>query len=208
MNSRDRDALVHDLRRIFGQTTVGSRQVSNLVLAQEHARDWQAPTLPVRDSERGGSSSPRELDERAEDRRVSSQAIRDEQALIVLVPALEAELVIAAVTGGPTPDLAKVARRLADTVNRLTVTVDHALLSEPACRSCARKAKVQGHLYPGHQGVPVYAKAKRHGLCRWCYDFWRAERRLPPVDVVDMYHVRGPRAAGLELAKRLRAKAS
>jgi hypothetical protein len=50
----------------------------------------------------------------------------------------------------------------------------------------------------------VYEKAKRHRLCRWCYDYWRAEKRLPPIDVVDVYHRVSAKAAGRELARRLR----
>lgn len=203
MNSRDIEALRHDMLRIFGFGISNHRPIPSVVLAQQHAHDWQAPTLPVRDGERGGSSSPREVEERQEDRRVSAQAIRDGQAMRRLIPELEAELVIASAHGAPTPELAKVARRLADVVNRLTATVDHGLLGAPQCRSCARKSKGPVREYHGHPGVPVYEKAKKHGLCRWCYDFWRAERRLPPVDVVDIYHTRGPRAAGLELAKRM-----
>jgi hypothetical protein len=196
------------LVRILGFTTVGPVRYPNLVLAQIRSVDWQSERAPAFD-ERGGSSSPTEVTERLEDRRVARQAIRDEHDLAELIPALDAELVLAAYHRSPTRELAQVAQRLAEIVYRCTKAVDHNTLpGEPECRSCARPGKVGKQQYRGHKGVGVYEKAVKHRLCRWCYDHWRAEGRLPPVDVIDLYHRVSAKAAGLELAKRLRRKAS
>lgn len=204
---RARENLEQDLRRILGFTVVAGVRYPNIVLAQHRARDWQSEHLPSND-ERGGSSSPTEAAERIEDRRVARQAIQDTDTLTRLVPAFQAELVLASYHGAPTRELAEVADRLADIVARCIRTVDHDALpsNEPECRSCARPGKVGKVQYPGHKGVTVYEKAKKHGLCRYCYDAWMATRRLPPVDILDVYHRVSPRAAGLAWAKRLQGK--
>ena len=206
MNERQIANLKADLRQILGSTTRGETQVPNVRLAQIHAYDWQATRTPPSDSERGGSSSPVEQAERKEDRAVAHQAIRDAAALDTLIPAFEAELVVASYRKAPTVELVLVAERLAQVIERCVRTVDHDLLQDPECRSCARPGKVGKVNYPGHKNVAVYAKSIKHRLCRWCHDHWLAENRLPPVDVIHLYHTRGPRAAGIELAKRTRGK--
>ena len=204
----DQHNIVLDMRTIFLPVVVCGTPHDPIQLAYRHAREWQNHTMPVRDGERGGSSSPVEVEERVEDRRVAFQAARDERLLDELVPAFEAEIVLASYAGRVTPELAQVARRLAEVISRCVRVVDHDKLTSDECRSCARKGKVGNRQYPGHKGVPVYEKAKRHRLCRWCYDYWRAEKRLPPIDVVDVYHRVSAKAAGRELARRLRGKVS
>jgi hypothetical protein len=206
--STPNENLRDDLLCILGFTTLGGVRWPNVVLAQRHAVDWQAERTPLpATGERGGSSSPVEVAERLEDRRVSSQAQRDERALSELLPAFRAELQLAKYLG-VTPELLKVSERLAQVVARCTQVVDATKLpqKEPGCVSCARQGKVGKQRYPGHDEVPVYEKAKKHGLCRWCYDHMRAEGKFPPIDVIDIYHRQGPRAAGLELAKRVAAR--
>jgi hypothetical protein len=52
----------------------------------------------------------------------------------------------------------------------------------------------------------VYERTPKHQLCYWCYKFWKAENRFPPIDIVHMYHHQSPRAAGLELARRFQGQ--
>ena len=205
MNQRERENLESDLQRIFAFTEIAGVRYQNVVAAQKRAREWCSTSTPPSGEERGGSSSPVELAERLEDRRVGSQAARDLLAFDRLLPAFHAELVIAFHSGGATRELAKVAEPLAVLVTRYTQTVDARVLDEePECRSCARPGKVGNQRYPGFKGVGVYQKAKKHRLCRWCYDEWLATKRLPTLDLIDLYHTRGPRAAGVERARRER----
>lgn len=212
--------LVGDIRIIAGTTYVGNTPYPNVVLAQKHAHEWQTHSLPVRDSERGGSSSPVELEERAEDRRVAAQAARDAQDLPGLLLVFEQEWILGEAAHAPkfpvqvaekavwhvpvTPELSKAAERFARVVARCVRVVDHDKIGGDECRSCARKGKVGNRVYQGHKGIAIYERVPRQRLCYWCWSHWTAEKRLPPIDVVDIYHRVGPRAAGLELAKRLR----
>lgn len=197
-----------DMRTIFHPIQIGATRHDPIRLAYRHCHEWQTYVMPVRDTERGGSSSPVEVEERVEDRRVAMQAARDERLLDELVPAFEAEIVLAAYAGRVTPELAEVARMLAEVISRCVRVVDHDKLTTDECRSCARHGKVGHKQYQGHKGVAVYEKAKRYRLCRYCYDAWRADKRLPPIDILDIYHTRGPRAAGVEWAKRRRIPAN
>lgn len=219
LSPRQTANLTADLRRILGFTTVGGRRWSNLILTAHRTVDWQNPTVPTGGGPRGGTSTATETAERVEDRKVARQADRDHHDLAGLIVAFQAELVIASVGGAPTRELAQVAERLAQIVVRHTQPIDHTRLPAdiPECRSCARPGKVGGRRYEGHKGIDVYEKAKKHGLCRWCYDHATADAKskgrkgigaLPPVDVIDILHTRGPRAAGLELARRYERKAS
>lgn len=212
--------LVADIRIIAGTTHVGNTPYPNVVLAQKHAHEWQSHTLPVRDSERGGSSSPVELAERVEDRQVARQAARDAEALPGLMLVFEQEWILGEAAHAPklpvqvaekawwhvpaTPELASAAERFARVVARCARIVDHDQIGGEECRSCARKGKVGNRVYQGHKGVAIYKRVPRQRLCYWCWSHWAAEKRLPPIDVVDIYHRVGPRAAGIELAKRLR----
>lgn len=196
------DALVDDLMLILGEVVVGPpdlpRKVRRVELALERVRAHQPERSPSnRLGEVGGSSSPVECDERAADRYVGLQAIRDEPEMRRLYR-----------------DLARTAAQLRLRVVLHTAIVDHEKLpGEPECRSCARKGTVNKQQYEGHHAVAVYDKARKHGLCRWCYDYARADGvtngikglgALPPIDIIDMRHRVGERAAGLELAKRAR----
>lgn len=207
MQKRELDHLADDLRKILGFTQVGPARWQNVVLASRRAWEWSSTEMPTRTDERGGSSSPREIGERLEDRQVARRANVYVDELPSLVNRLEGELTVAAALGAPTPELAKIAERLARIVNWLTATVDHDKLPKTAdleCISCARTATINGRKYQGHPHVPVYDKAVKHSLCRWCYDHQRAIGALPPIDVIDIYHRVGARAAGIELAKRMR----
>lgn len=205
MNDQQLKHLRADIALITGQTVIGTARLSNLLVAARRMRAWTATAPPITD-ERGGSSSPTETAERQEDRRVAHQALRDLADFPTLHAGWEQETVIARTLGAPTPELLKIAERFAALVRRYTIPVDHDLIpvEHDECRSCARPAKLNGRQYPGHKGIPVFAK--KLVLCRWCYDHHRAEGHLPPVDVIDIYHRVSPRAAGIELAKRTKGK--
>jgi hypothetical protein len=204
---RVRVLLADDVRRILGFTDIRGTKVPNLVLAQQRVEEWQSERVPPRDSERGGSSSPVEVAERLEDRRVSTQAARDAVELPSLIDGFQAELVLAAYHRAPTPELAEVAERLARVVTRCVRPVDHdGIDTTPECRSCARPGKVGKQHFAGVKGVEVYEKARKHRLCRWCWDVNAAEGTLPPVNIIHTRHTLGARAAGLELAAWLRSR--
>lgn len=205
MNRQQRKNLAADLSVILGHTVVGSVKYPNLLLAPRRMEEWISATVPSHD-ERGGSSSPVEVADRQEDRRVGFQALRDLDLFPRLLEDYEQECVIVRYSG-PNQSFARTAEQLAALVRRYTVPVDHEKLpDDPGCKSCARPGKVGKRQFQGHPGVPVYEKAKKHGLCRWCYDAFQADGELPPIDVVDLYHRVSARAAGLELAKRAKQK--
>lgn len=198
----DTDQMIDDLMLILGEVVTGPddrpSRIRRLDLALQRMRDHQSDRQPPRTmlGETGGSSSPTEISERIEDRRVSQSATADE-----------------ARTKALKRQLTKTAADLRAHVVRHVAVIDHEILpEEPGCRSCARSATVGKQHYAGHR-AEVYPKAKRHGLCRWCWDYARSDGiergmkgmgDLPPVDIIDVYHRTGARAAGLELAKRMR----
>lgn len=196
----EREALRLDLNQILGFTRVGPVTWPNLVLAQRRTIEWQSEPVPS-DGERGGSSSPREVSERAEDRQVASQAARDQAALERLIPEWRGELTMAAHTHAPTRELAEVSRDLARIVARCVVTVDHSQLPDevPGCSSCDRlnrwKQWKGGPVWEGLSGKAQYAKK---GLCSWC-----GRHGVPPLEFVALKHSRGESAAGRALAKHL-----
>lgn len=210
--------LVTDIRVIAGTTYVGNTPYHNVVLAQKHAREWQSHTLPVRDSERGGSSSPVELEERVEDRRVAAQAARDAADLPGLMLVFEQEWILGEAAHAPkfpvrvaeqawwhvpvTPELGKAAERFARVVARCVRIVDHGVLNEgpKGCRSCARKDAKHG--FAGHF-EPVSPRYERKGLCDQCGRFAGANKgKLPPIEYCDIMARQGKHAAGRWLARR------
>lgn len=52
---------------------------------------------------------------------------------------------------------------------------------EPCCKSCARLGKFE----------PVYDKALSSELCRWCYDFWLAQKCQPNLAILEKRHAGG-----------------
>lgn len=205
MNPQQRKNLAADISVILGHTVVGAVKYPNLLLAPRRMEEWISGTLPTHD-ERGGSSSPVEVADRLEDLGVARRALRDLDLFPRLLEGYEQECVIVRYSG-PNEAFAKAAEQLAALVRRYTVPVDHDKIpDDPGCKSCARSGKVGKRQFQGHPGVPVSTNAPKQGLCRWCYDYHRAEGELPPIDVVDIYHRVGARAAGLELAKRAKTK--
>lgn len=177
--ARVRDLLdrpdVGPLARVQNGTADRPRKVALVDLAAEHAEAWIAENLPKHGT-RGGSSNPTDLEEAQEQRRVHALALIASTKLPELVQRLERD-----------------AEQLCNLVTRCTAIVDHSQLDDaPGCLSCARV----GHFNP------VYEKAPGKNLCRWCYDYHRAEAVLPPAEAVDIYHRQTPRAAHEWLARR------
>lgn len=194
--------LEHDLRMIFGHTILRGLEWSNLELTRARIGQWQHADLP-RSGERGGSSSPREIEERLEDRRVATQARYDAAALPQLVDEFREHLLDSVDAGTPSKQLERSAAMLARIISRYTVTIDHSQLEDPdtGCLSCARTARVNGLLYGPHW-EPVYSK--RTGLCRWCQEGLEAMGHLPPVQIVDLRHRVSPRKATAEWVRMRR----
>lgn len=200
VNDRALANLKNDLALILGFTVVGDVKYPNTVLGQKHAVEWQSEQLP-REGERGGSSSPRELEERSEDRRVALQAIRAEKSLRELLPAFHAELTIASYGKAPTPELMQVSERLARVLAWLVVPVDHGQLpkgEEPGCRSCHRLNTWKQWKGPRvWQPLSSQDRFAKQGLCSWC-----GKHGEPPIEAVAMRHREGEHKAGRWLAKQ------
>lgn len=164
--------------------------------AQAHVAANPPPNSDPKGSARGGSSSPVELDERDEDRMVS----KDAQWFVTNAPKMVAQA-------------AKILFDLERASIRMLATIDHSKLPAPkeiACTSCARKDR-EGRSDIGGHYAAVYDKAKKHGLCRFCWEHAEWDKghlnvtRLPPVKACELYHTQGPRAAGVWLAKQVAA---
>ena len=207
LNPREQQNLEADLKLIFATTTVGGVVWQNVVLAQHRAREWASTAPPASSEERGGSSSPVELAERVEDRKVGSQAVKDLIVFDRLLPGFHAELVIAFHSGGPTRELARVAQELAALVSRYTRTVDHGLLPKdvtPGCRSCARLGRTKTK--PGHfEPLSEQERFAKKGLCTWCGRH-TVRGVLPLLDAVDIRVRQGDHAAGRWLARNEKRK--
>jgi hypothetical protein len=179
------DEAIKDLSRILGIVDVGTadrpRQMAAIVVTIERIKSWRKLPTP-RYGEIGGDHSVAEVEERKEDGRIARAAIRDGEAL------------------------AKHLAGLSDIVARYTVPTDHeALPGPPGCKSCARKRTKGDTELPGHfNEIAVRYKAK--SLCMFCGDHLAADKILPPMDIIDMYHRVGAQAAGKELARRQNRK--
>jgi hypothetical protein len=179
------DQSIKDLELILGLVECGSmdrpRRMTRIALTLKRIQEWHAVRGPSVDENRGGSSSPVEVEERQEDRRVALAAERDAKR-------------VAALLG-----------ELSDMCHRYTTPVDHRKLPSelPGCVSCARKRQKGGVEIAGHF-APVADRYKGKQLCMWCGEHLAASGELPPLDVVDMFHRQGAQAAGRELAKRQR----
>lgn len=172
---------------VLANTITGTRErprPTTLVdLALAHAEAWLSVAMPS-DGLRGGSSHPTHIDDQIEIARLGRQVAHDVVRLPEICKAIDALSV-----------------ELYRMVVRLTQVIDHDKLPSnngtPGCKSCARKDGVRG----GHF-EPTYPKAKRAGLCRWCYDYTAAVGQWPPVLACDIRHRLGPRHATLWLQKQ------
>lgn len=157
------------------------------------------------EGERGGSSSPREAEDRLEARRVHAQAVKDDEELP------------AGIRGS-----LHLMRNVKSGIVRNTQVIDDVPIPDiPGCRSCARVGREKGQRIGGHfapampskdesvEGVTVKgnAAAAREKLCRWCFDHFSATGDLPPVKACDMYHRVSAAAAGRWLAGQKRGAA-
>lgn len=184
--SADLDALT---RTITTGTADRPRRTRIIDLALDRMLEWAASTPPANAlGPRGGSSSPREIADRAEDDALGRHAIADHETALRLVRTITTSTTA-----------------LYQLATRYTAPIDHSKLPTPettipGCVSCAR-AKRTGPVTIGGFFAPVAARYAARSLCRWCGDYERATGTLPPIDAIDCYHRQGPQAAGRMLAK-------
>lgn len=161
------------------------REVPRIDTAMQRALDRSgAGSLPT-DGERGGSSSPKDVDERRMAERVARQAAKDAHDIGVLVARMKADAAT----------LRHITDRQAEVVDG-TKNTDAGL---PGCRSCARKEDDNG-VTIGGQWAEVYEKSKASGLCRDCWEFESAMDAIPPVKWCHLLHTQKKRAANRWLA--------
>lgn len=194
------------LEHVLAFTTNGTadrpRRIRKLDLAVEHMHAWRSERMPA-DGERGGSSSPREAEDRWDAFLLDRMVARDLRLVAELTRTIE-----------------HAARELYSLMLRNVETLDPAKLPKeamPGCVSCARAeqkgtVKIGGHfapVMPATREGAIRGNRDAHaaGLCRWCFDVKEATGSLPLVDECDVYHREGPRAAGLLRAKRERRTA-
>lgn len=198
---KERREWVGVLRWVERGTKDLPRNVRAVDLAVANCEAWISQALPgsSSDSERGGSSSPMEVDDGREAGRVSRQAVRDLPRFDALTRSI---LVSARLLGRKSGDeLAAVlvelegdCRGLGQMVARYVVPVDHSKLppNDPRCVSCERVDEFDD----------VWDKAKSTALCRWCWDHREKGARLPPLEAVRIRWERGKRAAGVWFARQ------
>jgi hypothetical protein len=180
------DEAIKDLTRILGIVDVGTadrpRQMAAIVVTIERIKSWRHLPAPTSDDGRGGSSSPKEIAERLEDRKVGRAAERHAQAL------------------------AKHLEGIANIVAIYTTATEYeGIGGEPGCVSCARKGeKPDGRKLGGHF-KPVVKKYKSRRLCRWCGEHSTAGRMVD-LDLMDLSHREGENKASREYAKRYMPK--
>ncbi len=181
------DDAIADLTRILGIMDVGTadrpRKMAAIFLTIERIKSWRSMAVP-KAGERGGSKTLADKDEAKEIGTVVRQADRDAEALARHLSGLRV------------------------IVARYTVATDHASLpGTPGCKSCARKRNNGERELDGHfNAVATRYKAKQ--LCMFCGEHLAAEKVLPPLDIIDMYHRVSAQAAGKELARRQNRKIS
>lgn len=157
-----------DLERARDQI---GRTLPDLELALRHAEDWISTHQPANRGELGGTTNPRDLDEREEDRRVHRLALHASTQIPHLVRAV-----------------VRAAADLENLVVRCTAIVDHEQLADPdGCVSCARVPGCWNPTDPKRPGLQ---------LCRWCADIQAGTGRLPAIEAVRIYHHQSPNAAG------------
>lgn len=148
-------------------------------VAAQRSEAWMATQAPPGQlGEIGGSSSPSEIEEADERRRVTAQASRD----VVRIPELCKMLDLLA------HELYRIVQRVSTTIDPEKYPSDPV----PGCRSCARD---NGHW------EALYEKAKSVGLCRWCYDHAKGEV-MPALGAVEVLHREGPNRASAWMSRR------
>lgn len=162
------------------------RTVARIDTAYQRALDRAGGGHLPSDGERGGSSNPRDGDERKEAERVKRQAERDARKID--------ELVIRLSTAAH--ELREITDRQAEVVHESKLPTEVL----PGCRSCARKEDADGKTVGGHW-APVDDKGSADGLCRQCVEFKNATGGLPPVTWCHKRHCEGGKAANRWLAK-------
>lgn len=170
------------LNRILAEHTIGTvnapRTVIAVDLALQRASAWATDQLPLA-GQRGGSSSPQDIKDAMEATAVKRAAADALHRIQTLIRSIHAN----------TTELYSLTQRYVETIDP-----KKAPTPLPGCKSCARIDGQPPHRLGGHF-APVYDKAKKHGLCRWCYEVQRATGQLPPIRACDTYHRVSPRAA-------------
>lgn len=196
MNSRQVDQLIADIDMVFGTITTGTkdrpRKLRRICITLDRLTEWRSDRMPTHD-QRGGSSSPTEIEDRKEDRTLHQAIQRDADRIDELLRTT-----------------AHSVAALRAIVARYTVPIDHSKLPAPdagipGCTSCARtdtKRRLGPHF------APVTDRYATDGLCRWCGDVRANYGVLPPLDAIDVYHRQGAQAAGRYLRTRLNQKAT
>lgn len=172
MNPSENVAHVRDL------LLTGGLNPHHVAVAYRHAEEWVNTRPPV-GGERGGSSSPTEIEERQEIVRVERLAERGLARI---------------------PELAKLlydtAKELHDYTQRLTALDLTKVESDAWCVH----HKTHGFSEP-------LGSRPRNGVCGWCQDFRRAEGVLPPKLVLEA-RARGERVTARLVASALGRQAS
>lgn len=200
----DTHKVVLDLETILGfyESGTASRpeQVRRIELALRHLHEYRSERMPANGT-RGGSSSPREVDDRAEERALTRQVERD-------LPILEKFL-------GMGPTIRAIVMRYTEPIALSKLPIPNV----PGCVSCARteqkgKVHIGGHFSPVMpasdeevDGTKVHgnAEANRLGLCRNCSDHLKAAGKIPPVMYCHLLHTQSARAAGNWLVRQGKA---
>ncbi len=169
------------LGRVVAKTTAGTtdnpRPTTRVDLALDRAEDRAGGHLP-REGTNGGSSSPREADERKERELVCRQAEIDHIQIGVLVHAINRAADV----------LERIVNRQAETVHESKLPMDVL----PGCDSCAR----YGHFEKVDERRPGIH------LCRWCREFQLSYGQLPPKEAVELRHRESANAAGRWIARQ------
>jgi len=196
MNTRQVDQLIADADMVFGTITTGTkdrpRKTRRIRITLDRLTEWRSDRMPTTD-QRGGSSSPTELEDRAEDRALHTAIATDAARIDELLH-----------------DTARNIAALRYICARYTIPIDHSRLPSadtgiPGCTSCARidtKRRLGPHF------SPVANRYTTANLCRWCGDVRHNYGTLPPLDAIDVYHRQGAQAAGRYLRTRLDQKAT
>ena len=211
-NHSNRLSQAHtDLEQVLTTITRGTtdrpRHIRRIDLADEHLDQWAdiinrtSSTGP----ERGGTSSPRETEDRAEARALATRIRTDTDRFTELVKKIRIDC----------HELYLLVLRYTEPVDSSKLPADTTV---PGCISCARTRGTGATKIGGHF-APIRETAAAHALCDWCYRHALAdanERGLPrgtlgdppPIKAVDLYHRAGAQAAGKWLAVHRREPAN
>lgn len=188
------DRFIEDLEQILGLIEFGTvdriRRLRRIDLAFDRMAEYRSEQMVSGDGERGGTSSTSSADDVKEATSLDHQITRDALLLHRILGLI-----------GELPAARAAVARYVDLIDLSELPTKAPRDVIPGCLSCVRSER-RGHTRIGGHFAPVYEKAKKHGLCRFCYDVRAATGQLPPIEICDVYHSQGPRQAGRLIAKR------